>query len=364
MNDFFIYIHKNMIFNFRWAFEFIFKSFDVAWDTKLLEKLANDWVRFLMLVKRHWIYSIIHSWRVLFVIAIWFANVYLLTFANSKIEIIPSIIAWFLSINIIYWVFIVILFIYRFYKIQWSVPYVQDVHSAIKKSKESDVVFTRFFNQTIFLFVVLFILSIFTSFTWLASLFWWWAFGFWVGLVNSFLLIIQTLLFYSYLKKMINQEMDFKIIIPWEIIFYNQRWILWDSQSMNANKIKTMNSSYRWLIGSFFNYGDIIVLSEWDQKDNWEMTMDYIGSPVKTLAESQKVLNNDLALMEKEVNVLLKRFKSEIWIDNIDTIENKTRLRKYVLNNESKIKEIFDKGDDETKNEIREMYILLQENNN
>lgn len=351
-----------MVFNFRSIFEYIFKSFDVAWDTKLLEKFENDWIRFLILIKRHWIYSILHSWRVIFVIIIWLVNVYLLTFANDNIELFPSIIAAFLFINIIYWLFIVVLFIFKFYKINWSYPYIEDIHSAIKKSKKSDILFTRFFNQTIFLFLVLFVLTIFTFVTSIIALVSWWAYWFWVWILNSFLLLGQTMLFFWYLKKMINQEMDFKIVIPWQIIFYNQRWILWDSQSMNSRKIKTMNSSYRWLLGSFFNYWDIIVLSEWDQKDNWEMTMDYIWSPIKTLKEAQKVLNNDLLQMEKDVNVFLKKIKNDIWIDNINSKENKDKIREYILKNESKIKDIFNKWDDEIKNEIREMYILLQEN--
>ncbi len=349
-----------MALNFRKLFEYIFKSFDVAGDTKLLEKYEKDWIRFLMLIKRHWIYSILHSWKVLVVIVIWVANAYLLTFANDQLQLIPTIVAIFLVLNITYWVFVVVVFIYRFYKILWSAPYIEDIYSAIKKSKQSDVVFTKFFNQTVFLFFVLFILTFFTLITWIFSLLSWWALGFWLWILNSFLLITQTILFYSYLNKMINQEMDFKIIIPGQIIFYNQKWLLWESQSMNARKIKTMNSSYRWLLGSFFNYWDIIILSEWDQKDNWEMTMDYIWDPNKTLKESQKVLNNDFATMEKDVNVLLKKFKSEIWIDNIDTDENKEKLRKFILTNEEKLKKIFEEWDNETKNEVRELYILLK----
>jgi hypothetical protein len=43
---------------------------------------------------------------------------------------------------------------------------------------------------------------------------------------------------------MINLEMDFKIVIPHQIIFYNQRGVLGSTQTMNANKIKTMNTKY------------------------------------------------------------------------------------------------------------------------
>lgn len=69
-----------MFINFSRITTWVFKSFDIAGDTKLLEKLEKDGVRFLMIIKKHWIYSILMSWRVLFVVAIACANVYLLIF--------------------------------------------------------------------------------------------------------------------------------------------------------------------------------------------------------------------------------------------------------------------------------------------
>jgi len=348
-----------MMINFRKIFEFFFKSFDVAGDTKLIEKLELDWNRFLMVIKRHWIYSILNSWRVILVIIIALGNIYLLTYANKNIDSISIIIAIFLFLNVAYWVFIISLYIYRFYKIQWSKPYIEDIYSSIKKSKQSDIAFSNFFNQTIFLFIVLFLITIFTIITWILSLFKWWTGDFWVWILNSFLTIMQFWLFYGFLTKMINQEMDFKIVVPWKILFYNQLWVLLDSKSMNSNKIKTMNTKYRWLLGSFFNYGDIIILSEWDHENNWEMKMDYIWDPTKTVKEIEKVLKKDFDTIEKDVNFLLKKFNNEIWIDNINTPENIEKLKKYVLDNEKKLKEIFDSWDDEIKKEIRELYIII-----
>jgi hypothetical protein len=61
---------------------------------------------------------------------------------------------------------------------------------------------------------------------------------------------------------MINQEMDFKVIIPGQILFYNQLGVFGESQSMNAEKIKTINSKHAGLFGAFINYGNIIILTE------------------------------------------------------------------------------------------------------
>lgn len=347
--------------NFRSLVEFLFKSFDIAWDTKLIEKLEHDWIRFLMIIKRHWIYGVLNSWRVIFVIIIAFINAYLLLFSGENHTIISTIIWVFLLLNVFYWTFIIIVYLYRFYKIQWSEPYIEDIYSCLKKSRDNDIIFTKFFNQTLFLLIILAWITIFTSFTAVSSLLVWWTTWFWVWAINAFLLIIQLWLFFSYLQNMINQEMDYNVVIPGKILFFNQRWVLWDSQNMNANKIKTMNTKYSWLLWSFFNYWDIIILSEWDQKDNWEMKMDYIWNPTKTVKEIQKVLNNDTSTMEKEVNLMLKKFKDEIWIDDISSKENKQKLKDFLQNNDKIIKDIFDKSDLETKREIKEMYILIQE---
>lgn len=63
--------------------------------------------------------------------------------------------------------------------------------------------------------------------------------------------------------------------------------------------------------------------------------------------------------MEKDVNILLRKFSVQIGIENIDTHENRQRLRAFMDNNESLLQEIFQKGDEETKQEVRELYILM-----
>ncbi len=348
-----------MFINFRTAFEFLFKSFDVAWDTKMIEKLEKDWVRFLMIVKRHWLYAIINSWRVILVIIIAFINAYLLIFSDQTHTIISYIIAVLLLWNVLYWIIVVIIYIKHFYEIQWSKPYIEDIYSCIKKSKMSDEVFTSFFNQTIFLLFSLVWIAVFTGITSWISLLNWWDLTFWVNITNTALLLFQIWLFYWYLNIMINTEMDYKVIIPGQVLSFNQRWIFGDTQSMNSEKIKTMNTKYTWFISSFLNYWNVLIFTEWDQKNSWEMIIDYVWDPVKSVKEMEKVLRNDLVLMEKEVNVLLKKLENEIWISNISTPENKQRLKKYVEENEVKMKEIFANADEETKKELRELYVLI-----
>jgi hypothetical protein len=65
--------------------------------------------------------------------------------------------------------------------------------------------------------------------------------------------------------------------------------------------------------------------------------------------------------MEQHVNLLLLKFSTQIGIENINTTESKDQLREFVKNNDVLIQEIFKNGDSETKQEVRELYILLQQ---
>ncbi|MDD2891971.1 MAG: hypothetical protein PHQ95_03320 [Candidatus Gracilibacteria bacterium] len=349
-----------MFINFSGIVSWMFKSFDISGDTKLLKKLEKNGTRFLMIIKKHWIYSILISWRAFFVFIIACINVYLLIFSKTNPDTITVSIAILLILNVIWWFIIVVVYIRRFYKIQGNKPYIEDIYFAIEKSEHSDEAFVNFFNQTVLLLVFLFGITIFTLFTSIGGVLISGSSSFSFGIINAFLLIIQLGLFYGYLNAMINQEMDFKVVVPGQILFYNQRGVFGDSQTMNADKIKTINATHPGLFSSFINYGNIIILTEGDQGGNGQMHMDYVGDPMGTVKEIQRVLEKDFESMEKNVNILLKKLSLQIGIPNIDSLENKQKLREFIKNNDVMIQDIFQKGDSETKQEVRELYILLQ----
>ncbi len=89
------------------------------------------------------------------------------------------------------------------------------------------------------------------------------------------------------------------------------------------------------------------------------MAMDYIGNPPNTVKEIEKVLRNDLSVMEKEVNLVLKRFKENIGYDCIETPEEKASLKSFIKENEDTLKNIFENGDDETKQEVKELFEII-----
>ncbi len=160
---------------------------------------------------------------------------------------------------------------------------------------------------------------------------------------------------------MINQEMDYKIVVPGQILFFNQRWIYGESQAMNSEKIKTINTVHSWLLASFVNYGDLSVLTEWDQWWKWQMIMEYVGDPNGTVKEIQKVLQNDFISMEQAINVLLRRLTKDLGFANWEELneEGKNKLRAFVKENDALMKEIFTTGNEEVKREVQQIYSLI-----
>jgi len=346
--------------NFRGAIEVVFKSFDISRDTKMLEKLQSEGEAFVMVIKRHWMYGVLGSWRVLAVVIVACVNVYLL-FINTNNSLISQAIAVILWINVCYWVAIIIHYFRQFYRVQGSEPYIEDIYTAIEKSKASDTIFTRFFNHTIFLFLGLLGIVAFSTFNALSSLVIDQVVNAGFDAINITLFLVQLGLFSSYLWVLVNQEMDFKIVKPGQILFYNQSGLWGDSQKMNANKIKTMNTNVSGILASFFHYGNIVVFTEWDQNEHGAMTMDFIGKPDDSVREIEKVLNNDKNKMIEDVNKFLKQFHGKIGISDVSTPQKRQELKRYLYANEGVLQEIFTAGDEDTKRKVKELYIVAQD---
>ena len=62
-----------------------------------------------------------------------------------------------------------------------------------------------------------------------------------------------------------------------------------------------------------------------------------------TVKEIQRVLDKDFESMERNVNILLKKLSLQIGIPDINTPENKQKLREFVKSNDAMIQDIFRK---------------------
>lgn len=114
--------------------------------------------------------------------------------------------------------------------------------------------------------------------------------------VDIFITVTFIILLISWiraiLKKYIDLKLDFCIITPTQIIYYDQTGLFsrkW--RTVEAKKLKTISVNKKWLIRSIFNFGNIVFLSEWDDTWRWDVNLYYIDSPDKTKAKAITILN-------------------------------------------------------------------------
>lgn len=94
--------------------------------------------------------------------------------------------------------------------------------------------------------------------------------------------------------------MDFCIVTTQEIVAYNQTGLLnRSSRTIDADKIKTVTENASWFIKSFFNFGDLIFLSEWDSSTgtgdislNYVSNVNQVKNTVRNLIEPHLQKNN------------------------------------------------------------------------
>jgi hypothetical protein len=91
---------------------------------------------------------------------------------------------------------------------------------------------------------------------------------------------------------MMDLEMDYNIVVPGKIYFVNQSGVLSTIQTIESDKIKTVKSSFPSKIASFFDYGTVDILTEWDtQAMMGTMSMYYVTDPDRIVSNIQSLLD-------------------------------------------------------------------------
>ena len=93
-------------------------------------------------------------------------------------------------------------------------------------------------------------------------------------------LVVFIPLWLKILKKYIDYILDFVVVTPEALIYYNQEGILSrKGRTVDTEKIKTITVSKNGLLRSIFNFGNIVVLSEWDEEGEWEINFSFVDDP-------------------------------------------------------------------------------------
>lgn len=277
--------------NFRKLYELIFKSFDVAADTELVAQLEADWADKMIIIKRSWIFGILISGKFIAMLLIMIANIYLI-YLNFPNITTASILIWILSFNMIYWIYSVLSYFAKFRKIYSRDKKIISASELKIELQEWDIAFAKFFNQTVFNYFILVWLSSFIIYDLIFVIWFWELWMYWI--LNIILLLIQIFLSNRFKKRMIDLEMDFSIVIPGKIIFYNQSGLTRTVLTINSEKIKTITSAHAKIIGSIFDFWNITVFTEWDSATMWEMNLNYISNPSETVYEINELLGKNI----------------------------------------------------------------------
>ncbi len=146
--------------------------------------------------------------------------------------------------------------------------------------------FIKFVLPSFFLFSISLFLAIF---------FYKWLDGDYFLVILSIILILDIITFAPILWKYLDYKLDFIIVIPSCMMMYDQ-WGIFKKNivTISAQSIKTISIKKNKILYSIFDNGDIIILTEWDVQQNWEVTLRWVPRPEKRKNQMAKLIGIDI----------------------------------------------------------------------
>lgn len=330
LSTFFLLIYKKWYYiqhmiPFHKLYSWLFKSFNISWETILIERLINEWHQKYMIIKRSWIFWLFMLWMPLFVVILSCTSIYIaltqVTLSNLQYfivggNILMSVLVTISSLN----------YVRHFKSIHHEPEIINDPHRLRDELDTWDKYFQSFFNWSItnqWILVAIIIAEVVLIFTSpKVSTY----FGYFI--IDIIMMIIEIGLLRKYRKKMMDLEMDYNIFVPWKIFFINQSGLLSVVQSIEWDKIKTVQSVFPSKIASFFNYGTVNILTEWDTAMIGTMSMFYVTNPDKAVAYIQSLIDNSTPSTKNTETIDKKETpKKEKNHSNRHTIDTREKIR-------------------------------------
>lgn len=274
---------------FHKIYSAIFKSFDLKSETNTIKSLIHDGVSRVLIIKRSWIYALSLIWLPFLILSIAIANITIALVYHKEVITQYSIILG-VGFSILFFIFSVWNYISHFRQIYKTPKVRTDYDTLLTELELWDRYFIRFFNQTLFNQLILIVLIIWWGISYLSFMKEPWSMIIWLDIL---LLFIQWILLGRYRRRMMDLEMDYNIVIPGKIMFVNQSGMLSSVNTIEWDKVKTVWAKYSGWIGSFFNFGTIEIMTEWDSVSMGTMPMYYVTAPNETGRLIQSMLNRE-----------------------------------------------------------------------
>lgn len=283
---------------FHHIYSWFFKSFRIDWETEIVDRLISEWYSSIMIIKRSWIFALFILWVPLIILglsglSIWIA-LYSLSPSGVQYIIIGSNILMTSILLVSSWSYI-----RHFRDIQSNATISTDSLSLRADLHTWDGYFITFFNWSItnqLILSITILVEICLIFAYQSRL----GEHFWILATDILIMSLEVVFLRMYRKRMMDLEMDYNIVVPGKIYFVNQSGVLSTIQTIESDKIKTVKSSFPSKIASFFDYGTVDILTEWDsQAMMGTMSMYYVTDPDGVVTDIQSLL--DIPEWERKV---------------------------------------------------------------
>ena len=167
---------------------------------------------------------------------------------------------------------------------------------------------------------------------------------FWILATDTFVILLEIFFLRHFRRRMMDLEMDYNIIVPGKIFFVNQSGVLSAVQTIESDKIKTVQSSFPSKIASFFNFGTVHVLTEGDtQAMMGTMSMYYVTNPDGVVANIQTLLDEKLKERKEKAAAMLEEVAKAIHPIPETPKTQKKESQRHSLDTREKIRAVIHK---------------------
>ena len=273
--------------NFRKVYEYLFSSFRIDRDTKLVEKLISDGVSSVIIIKRAWLYGAFSALLLVPIVVTTVANVYLLG-KHFDWNTTGTVLATLLVANVAYTLISSIRFLYEYREFRKGALSAVSTQLLRNDLERSDIIFTSLFNQlqtNFFFFIGIVVFYIFH-----VAVVSGFSTGIW-AMVDIVCIALQLFVLGKFVSNMTNLEMDFTVAVPGQLYFVNQKGMYVEIQTLESDKIKTIKSSYPNFISSFFGYGNLEIMTEGDMSGLGTVIIEYVENPEATVQNVNTLLS-------------------------------------------------------------------------
>lgn len=271
-------------------YSWLFKSFNISWETELIDRLIADWHTEVMIIKRSWIFALLMLWIPIVILWLSWLSIWI---AYDSIDI--DVIKYTLIVGNILMSLILVVsslsYISHFRAIHSEARIETDTKRLSESLSQGDDYFRSFFNWSItnqFILAGIIIAEIVLLLLYGKQV----GEHFWILATDTLVIILEITFLRYFRKRMMDLEMDYNVVVAGKIFFVNQSGILSTIQTIEGDKIKTVQSSFPSKVASFFNYGTVNVLTEWDtQAMMGTMSMYYVTNPDGVVAQIQSLVD-------------------------------------------------------------------------